>query len=170
MLAHTCGQLRTKLGVLNKAGHLPVSLATSAAARLQHADAYEACGEALQEFRDAVKDFAQRTVAPHAAEIDRLNSFPKSTNLWKEIGDFGLHGAQCRSMAMIATTSISHQTVGNRQLVDAGLTAPSDYGGLDVGYQHHCVAMEVGTFASVCCHQSCLCVLRLCNIKWSERM
>ena len=27
------------------------------------------------------------------------------------------------------------------------MTAPSDYGGLDVGYQHHCIAMEVSTFA-----------------------
>lgn len=106
MLAHTFGQLRTKLGVLNTAGHSPVLSATSALARLQHADAYEACGEALQEFRDAVKDFAQRTVAPHAAEIDRLNSFPKTTNLWKEIGDFGLHGALSWSMALTATSSV----------------------------------------------------------------
>ena len=92
MLAHTLSTLRTKLGALNRAGHSHALLATSAVSRLQHADAYEACGDALQEFRDTVKDFAQRTVAPHAAEIDRLNSFPKSTNLWKEIGDFGLHG------------------------------------------------------------------------------
>ncbi|KAL3161723.1 hypothetical protein ABBQ38_008820 [Trebouxia sp. C0009 RCD-2024] len=120
MLAHTFSCLRTKLGALHSAGNSHALLATSAAHRLQHADAYEACGEALQEFRETVKDFAQRTVAPHAAEIDRLNSFPKSTNLWKEIGDFGLHG----------------------------LTAPSDYGGLDVGYQHHCVAMEEISCAS----------------------
>lgn len=92
MLAHTFSCLRTKLGASHSAGHLHALLATSAVQRLQHADAYEACGDALQEFRDTVKEFAQRTVAPHAAEIDRLNSFPKSTNLWKEIGDFGLHG------------------------------------------------------------------------------
>lgn len=102
MLAHTLRLLRTKLGALNRAGHSHALLATSAATRLQHADAYEACGEALQEFRDTVKEFAQRTVAPHAAEIDRLNSFPKSINLWKEIGDFGLHGMLFRTSAVHA--------------------------------------------------------------------
>lgn len=26
----------------------------------------------------------------------------------------------------------------------AGVTAPEEYGGLDMGYQAHCIAMEVG--------------------------
>lgn len=111
MLAHTLSLLRTKLGALNRAGHSHALLATSAASRLQHADAYEACGEALQEFRNTVKDFAQRTVAPHAAEIDRLNSFPKSANLWKEIGDFGLHGVLVSDIS-----SACHKCVACRNL------------------------------------------------------
>lgn len=112
MLAHTLSLLRTKLGALNRAGHSHSLLATSAASRLQHADAYEACGEALQEFRDTVKDFAQRTVAPHAADIDRLNSFPKSVNLWKEIGDFGLHG-----VLTLDTSSAFHKNVAYQNVV-----------------------------------------------------
>lgn len=97
MLAQTLSGLRSKLGSLRTAGHSPCFLANSVAHRLQHAEAYEACGDALQEFRETVREFAQRTVAPHAAEIDRLNSFPSSANLWKEIGEFGLHGAKFAS-------------------------------------------------------------------------
>ncbi|DBA72219.1 hypothetical protein WJX79_003846 [Trebouxia sp. C0005] len=114
MLLQTLSCVRAKASALRNAGQAAYPLAAAVAQRLQHADAYEACGDALQEFRETVRDFAQRTIAPHAAEIDRQNTFPTSTNLWKEIGEFGLHG----------------------------LTAPSDYGGLDVGYQHHCIAME----------------------------
>lgn len=66
-------------------------------------------------FREQVYEFAQRVVAPHASDIDASNSFPTSVNLWKEMGDFGLHG----------------------------LTAPEEYGGLAMGYRFHCIAMEV---------------------------
>ena len=111
MLAHTLSLLRTKLGALNRAGHSHALVATSAATRLQHADAYEACGEALQKFRETVKDFARRTVAPHAAEIDRLNSFPKSVNLWKEIGDFGLHGGLISDISSACHKCVSYQNV-----------------------------------------------------------
>ena len=70
-----------------------VPAATSAACRLQHAQAEVPSDETdLQEFRETVRDFAQRTIAPHAAEIDQQNNFPRSVNLWQEIGDFGLHG------------------------------------------------------------------------------
>lgn len=108
MLARTLSCLRSKLGSLRSAGNSPCLLATSAAQRLQHADAFEACGDALQEFRETVKDFAQRTIAPHAAEIDRLNSFPTSNDLWKEIGDFGLHGAVA-SHSSRAQASAGHE-------------------------------------------------------------
>lgn len=118
MLSRTLSSLRTTLGALNRAGHSHALLANSAASRLQHADAYEACGEALQEFRDTVKDFAQRIVAPHAAEIDRLNSFPKSTNLWKEIGDFGLHGMLASNVSSAFHKHLPHQNVeGKHQSV-----------------------------------------------------
>ncbi|XRB08208.1 isovaleryl-CoA dehydrogenase [Pycnococcus provasolii] len=69
---------------------------------------------ALAEFREAVRDFASRVVAPHAVAIDENNSFPSDVNLWKEMGDMGLHG----------------------------VTVPDDYGGLDMGYEAHVVAME----------------------------
>ena len=92
MLAQTLTGLRAKLGALRTAGSYPCLLASSAAQRLRHAEAHEDCGNPLREFRETVRDFAQRTIAPHAAEIDRLNTFPSSTNLWKEIGEFGLHG------------------------------------------------------------------------------
>ena len=116
MLAHTFTCLRTRLGSLHSAGHSHALLATSAAQRLQHAEAYEACGDALQEFRETVKEFAQRTVAPHAADIDRLNSFPKSTNLWKEIGEFGLHGKRSRDRSSDGSSQLSfHNTAGKHQ-------------------------------------------------------
>ena len=88
--------IRTKVNALGQAGQASYLLAAAAAQRSQHAEAYEACGDALQEFRETVREFAQRAIAPHAAEIDRQNTFPASTNLWKDIGDFGLHGEQQR--------------------------------------------------------------------------
>ena len=44
------------------------------------------------EFRELVREFAQRVVAPHAADIDTTNAFPQSVNLWTELGQMGLHG------------------------------------------------------------------------------
>ena len=32
----------------------------------------------------------------------------------------------------------------SRLMLAAGITVPADYGGLSMGYQHHCIAMEVG--------------------------
>lgn len=54
---------------------------------------FEAAGEdPLLEFRENVGQFAQSVIAPHAEEVDKANDFPKSVNLWKEMGDFGLLG------------------------------------------------------------------------------
>lgn len=44
------------------------------------------------QFKEGVARFAQENIAPHAADIDRTNYFPKDVNLWKLMGDFGLHG------------------------------------------------------------------------------
>ncbi|KAL8170221.1 hypothetical protein V2J09_022025 [Rumex salicifolius] len=66
------------------------------------------------QFKESVSHFAQENIAPHAAEIDRTNYFPKEVNLWKLMGDFNLHG----------------------------ITAPEEYGGLGLGYLYHCIAME----------------------------
>ncbi|XP_024972336.1 isovaleryl-CoA dehydrogenase, mitochondrial-like [Cynara cardunculus var. scolymus] len=65
-------------------------------------------------FKEGVQQFAQDQIAPHADKIDKMDSFPEDVNLWKLMGDFNLHG----------------------------LTAPAEYGGLDVGYLYHCLAME----------------------------
>ncbi|KAI3748264.1 hypothetical protein L6452_11235 [Arctium lappa] len=65
-------------------------------------------------FKEGVQQFAQEQIAPHADKIDKMDSFPEDVNLWKLMGDFNLHG----------------------------LTAPEKYGGLDVGYLYHCLAME----------------------------
>eukprot|EP00775_Hariotina_reticulata_P003583 gene3583-3849_t len=70
--------------------------------------------ESLAEFRDQVKQFAQAVIAPHAEHVDRSNDFPMNVNLWREMGEFGL----------------------------LGVTAPEEFGGLDMGYQAHCIAME----------------------------
>lgn len=67
-----------------------------------------------QQFKEGVERFAQENIAPHAAKIDRTNSFPQEVNLWKLMGDFGLHG----------------------------ITVPEKYGGLGLGYLDHCIAME----------------------------
>lgn len=58
--------------------------------RLQHTRANDEDEPA--EFRELVRDFAAREVAPHAADIDRNNAMPSHKNLWTELGHMGLHG------------------------------------------------------------------------------
>ncbi|KAI9193997.1 hypothetical protein LWI28_014777 [Acer negundo] len=70
--------------------------------------------ETQLQFKQSVEQFAQENIAPHAAKIDRTDSFPKGINLWKLMGDFNLHG----------------------------ITAPEEYGGLNLGYLYHTLAME----------------------------
>ena len=69
-------------------------------------------GETLDMLRDAVRDFAQKEIAPRADEIDRSNQFP--ADLWKKFGALGL----------------------------LGITVEEDYGGTMMGYLAHIVAME----------------------------
>jgi len=69
-------------------------------------------GETVDLLRDAVVEFAQAEIAPRAAEIDRSNEFPNE--LWPKFGDMGL----------------------------LGITVPERYGGSDMGYLAHIVAME----------------------------
>ena len=42
---------------------------------------------------DCISCGRTQVIAPHAAEIDRSNSFPSSLDLWAELGSFGLLGA-----------------------------------------------------------------------------
>ncbi len=69
-------------------------------------------GEDINLLREAVQAFADAEIAPRAAEIDRVNEFP--ADLWKKFGDMGL----------------------------LGLTAGEEFGGTDMGYLAHIVAME----------------------------
>ena len=47
-------------------------------------------GSDIDTLRDTVRAFAQNKIAPHAAEIDRSNSFPRE--LWPQLGELGLLG------------------------------------------------------------------------------
>lgn len=69
-------------------------------------------GETYDLLRDSVYQFAQQEIAPMAAEIDAKNSFPN--HLWKKMGDLGL----------------------------LGITVSEEYGGANMGYLAHVLAME----------------------------
>jgi isovaleryl-CoA dehydrogenase len=47
-------------------------------------------GDTIDMLRDSVHQFAQKEIAPRAADIDRDNNFPM--DLWRKFGDLGLLG------------------------------------------------------------------------------
>ena len=69
-------------------------------------------GETYDMLRETVRNFAQSEIAPRAADIDRDNLFP--ADLWKKFGDLGL----------------------------LGITVSEEYGGANMGYLAHMIAME----------------------------
>ena len=69
-------------------------------------------GEDVDMLRDAVQDFAANEIAPIAAKVDHDNAFPNE--LWPVLGGMGL----------------------------LGVTVPEEYGGANMGYLAHVVAME----------------------------
>ncbi len=68
--------------------------------------------ESVDMLRQSVEAFAAAEVAPRAAEIDRDNLFP--AHLWRKMGDLGL----------------------------LGITVEEEWGGAQMGYLAHVVAME----------------------------
>ncbi len=68
--------------------------------------------EEIRALRDTLQDFVSKEIAPRAAEIDKTNQFPM--DLWKKFGDLGL----------------------------LGMTAEEEYGGTQMGYLAHIIAME----------------------------
>ena len=91
-LAEVNGMLAGNLGqsLLAKARHALVRRSSAHLICLQHTQASDE--DDAGEFRELVRDFATREIAPHAAEIDRNNSMPSHKNLWTELGHMGLHG------------------------------------------------------------------------------
>ncbi len=69
-------------------------------------------GETADLLRDTVANFAADELAPRAADIDRDNEFP--ADMWRKMGDLGL----------------------------LGITISEEYGGADMGYLEHVIAME----------------------------
>ncbi len=69
-------------------------------------------GPEIAALRDSARAFADDEIAPLAAEIDRNDQFPRQ--LWPRMGELGLHG----------------------------ITVSEEFGGADMGYLAHCVAME----------------------------
>uniref|UniRef100_A0A0B7AWP4 Isovaleryl-CoA dehydrogenase, mitochondrial n=1 Tax=Arion vulgaris TaxID=1028688 RepID=A0A0B7AWP4_9EUPU len=67
-----------------------------------------------KQLRESVFQFAQKNLAPKAAEIDKTNDFKDMKEFWLQCGQMGLHGA----------------------------TAPIQYGGSEMGYFEHCLIME----------------------------
>jgi isovaleryl-CoA dehydrogenase len=69
-------------------------------------------GDDIDQLRESVQRFASSVIAPLAAQADRDNAFPSA--LWPQLGELGL----------------------------LGLTVEEDYGGANLGYLAHVVAME----------------------------
>ena len=69
-------------------------------------------GEEIDMMRDMVRQFSENEIAPRAAQIDKDNEFPN--DLWQKFGELGL----------------------------LGMTVSEEYGGSDMGYLAHTIAME----------------------------
>ncbi len=69
-------------------------------------------GETATLIQETVRQFANNEISPIAEQIDQSNEFPNQ--LWKKMGELGL----------------------------LGITVEEKYGGAEMGYLEHCLAME----------------------------
>ncbi len=69
-------------------------------------------GETIDMLRDSVHHFASNEIAPIAADLDEKNEFPQP--MWRKLGELGV----------------------------LGITASEEYGGANMGYLAHAIAME----------------------------
>ena len=69
-------------------------------------------GEEIDMMRDMVRQFSENEIAPRAVQIDKDNEFPN--DLWQKFGELGL----------------------------LGMTVSEEFGGSDMGYLAHTIAME----------------------------
>jgi isovaleryl-CoA dehydrogenase len=69
-------------------------------------------GDDIALLRESVQQFSQVEIAPRAAQIDKTDQFPM--DLWRKMGDLGV----------------------------LGVTVSEEYGGTEMGYLAHTVAME----------------------------
>ena len=69
-------------------------------------------GETIDMLRESVQSFTEAEIAPRAAAIDAENQFP--ADLWKKMGDLGIHG----------------------------MTVAEEYGGVNLGFLAHMIALE----------------------------
>ncbi|MCI5104848.1 MAG: isovaleryl-CoA dehydrogenase [Algiphilus sp.] len=69
-------------------------------------------GADLDALRDAITAFVRREIGPIAAQVDESNTFPRE--LWPKLGELGV----------------------------LGMTASEAYGGMNMGYLAHVIAME----------------------------
>ena len=69
-------------------------------------------GDEAEMLRRSIAEFAAREIAPRATRIDADNTFP--SDLWRKLGNMGV----------------------------LGVSVPEEYGGVDLGYLAHVVAME----------------------------
>ncbi len=69
-------------------------------------------GDDVEMLRESLQQFTAREITPRAREIDRDDQFPM--DLWRKFGELGV----------------------------LGMTVPEEYGGTDMGYLAHVVALE----------------------------
>ncbi|MFP5384256.1 MAG: isovaleryl-CoA dehydrogenase [Gammaproteobacteria bacterium] len=69
-------------------------------------------GETIDALRDSAYQFAQKEIAPRAAQVDRDNQFPM--DLWRKMGEMGF----------------------------LGMSVSEEYGGVAMGYLAHTLVME----------------------------